>query len=678
MRAKLPAVLIIAGLLGPAAAFAHRERPSYWPDPNPDTAVTPAAGGAVPKARSLAAAVAPSRPSTGAEGETLVVCQGDSLARAQASIKKARDRGVRLRPSQRARRLTAKQASQLQAINAKLAEMCAFDSIQKAITMAGNNDRVVIMPGIYTEPEARAKPENDPACNPSLVQVDASGSPTPSYEYQVMCPHDQNLVHVAGRAIVGKPLETPLSNRQGIPEQELGPCVRCNLQIEGSGAAPEDVILDAGTDYVGTGPEARPNEHAKDVAMRADRADGIVVRNMLFRGAREHGFYNEETDGVLVDKVKFFWNADYGHLSFASDHQLIRNCDAMGSGDAGLYPGASPETGSQATDFYPDAPRFNTTIAKCDSRNNALGYSGSMGNAVRITKSHIYGNTTGIASDTLSSAGHPGFPADSMQIDHNWIYSNNFNTYRKDSLVDALVGVPIGTGIIYAGMNDARVHNNRIFDNWRFGAMLFSVPDPLTSFGGPEGDVYPGVSCPGAPTNQISTSCGNHFFDNKMGQVPKGFKFPKVLDTYKVPHGATGADGLANGTDFWWDEFSGNVGNCWYDNTGVRGTAAEITGPGGPSTPPNTLPNCAGGEDESTSVGYGDPARTQYLIGCSEGAGDGETGESPSCDWFTPPAKPSSKAAARNSAALEAEYAAFEKSAAGRALREQLDSYARR
>ena len=93
------------------------------------------------------------------------------------------------------------------------------------------------------------------------------------------------------------------------------------------------------------------------------------------------------------------------------------------------YPGAAPETGSQATDFYPDAPRANTVIRKCDLHGSALGYSGSMGNAVRITRNHIYGNMTGISSDTLSAAGHPGFPADSSEIDHNYIYSNNLDLY---------------------------------------------------------------------------------------------------------------------------------------------------------------------------------------------------------------------------------------------------------
>ena len=634
------------GLLVPAAAFAHLERPSYWPDPAPDRSVKPAAGGKVPDARSLASAVSGRGP-----GEVRVVCQGrrgsDSMKLARRSIDNAREIGFRLRPSQPPTKLSKGDGRRLLEINEDLRRRCGYDSIQAAVDDSGNNDRIVIMPGVYTEPESRAAPENDPRCNPSLLQKDASGDNTPSYEYQVTCPNDQNLVFVAGRAVVGDPLPEPRDDRQGIPEQELGPCIRCNLQIEGSGAKPEDVIIDAGSEYEGSGPEARPNKHGKHVVLRADRADGLVVRNILMRGAREHGFYTEETDGTLLNKVKFFWNADYGHLSFTSDHQLVKNCDGMGAGDAAIYPGAAPETGSQATSFYPDAPRYNTTVTKCDMRNSALGYSGSMGNAVRITNNHIYGNTTGIASDTLSSAGHPGFPADSAKIDNNYIYANNFNVYSTESPVKPLVGVPIGVGVIYAGMNDARVHDNWFFDNWRMGTMLFAVPDALTSYGGAEGSVYPGVSCLGAPDNGLSTSCGNHYFNNKMGQVPAGFEYPAALDRYGVPHGDASSETLPNGHDFWWDEFLSNRWNCWYGNTGSDGTIQGVNASGGagplPGIPPNLLPDCAGGRQPDLSVGWGDVAKEAYLIDCSDGPGGG-TGMV--CDWFTPPAQPGSAEAA--------------------------------
>ena len=56
------------------------------------------------------------------------------------------------------------------------------------------------MPGLKTEPDSRRAPQNDPRCNPGLLQKDASGDLTPSYRYQVTCPNDQNLMYVQGRA----------------------------------------------------------------------------------------------------------------------------------------------------------------------------------------------------------------------------------------------------------------------------------------------------------------------------------------------------------------------------------------------------------------------------------------------------------------------------------------------
>ena len=674
-QVAIAVALIAVGV--PGVASAHLERPSYWPDPAPDASVTPPAGGGVPTARTLASAVTGAGP-----GEVRVVCQGEdgraSLRRARRSIRRARTTGFKLRPSQPTIRYSARQARRMERLNRRLAALCRYQSVQQAVNDSGNNDRIVIMPGVYTEPESRGRPQNDERCNPELLQRDASGDPTPSFAYQVTCPNDQNLVYVQGRAVTGEPLAVPREDRQGIPEQELGTCVRCNLQIDGSGPKPEDVILDAGENYQGSGPEAKPLGHAKHVVMRVDRADGFVGRNMLFRGGLEFGFYVEETDGVLLDRTHFFWNADYGHLSFTTDHQLVQNCDGMGAGDAAIYPGAAPETGSQATDFYPDAPRRNTVITKCDMRNSALGYSGSMGNAVRITDNHIYGNTTGIASDTLSSAGHPGFPADSAEVDHNYIYSNNFNLYVEDPPVRPLVTVPVGTGIIYAGMNDARVHDNWFFDNWRFGAMLFSVPDALTSAGGAEGAIYPGISCAGAPDNQLSTSCGNHYFGNRLGQVPAGFTFPDALDRFGVPHGEAGGEPLPNGTDFWWDEFLTNRWNCWYDNVGPLGTPDGVTGPGGaggtPGLPPNPLPDCSGGESQDQSVGMGDVAKEVYLVDCSEGPDD-ESGPL-DCDWWTTPARPGSAAAERRGRDVARASQAFEGTPDADRLRRRMEALA--
>ena len=208
----------------------------------------------MPEARSLKSAVTGKGP-----GKVRVVCKGYSLDIAKKSISNAKNNGFRLRPSQPKKKLSASKAKKLRKINKDLDKMCKYNSVQKAVDKSGNNDRVVIMPGRYTEPDSREAPVNDPKCNPSMLMAGPERRAVPSYEYQAKCPNDQNLIHIQGRKVVGEPLSPPDPDRHGIPEQELGDCVRCNLQLEGSGAKPEDVLLDAGNGYDDPkDPDSRP------------------------------------------------------------------------------------------------------------------------------------------------------------------------------------------------------------------------------------------------------------------------------------------------------------------------------------------------------------------------------------------------------------------------------------
>ena len=90
-RAALLAPLVLLAV--PALSLAHPERPSYWPNPRPDPAVSPPAGGKVPTARSLASAVTGQGP-----GDVSVVCKGpngsESLARLRESLNVAKSDGV--------------------------------------------------------------------------------------------------------------------------------------------------------------------------------------------------------------------------------------------------------------------------------------------------------------------------------------------------------------------------------------------------------------------------------------------------------------------------------------------------------------------------------------------------------------------------------------------------------
>ena len=224
-RGRLLILCVVAVSLAlPAMAAAHLERPSYWPDPAPDRSVSPAAGGKVPD---RCARSAP--PSTGyGPGEVRVVCEGrggwKSIAALRESIHKARKYGYRIRPSQPKEYLSRREANDLLRDEPRLAKQCRYHEIQPAVFDSGNNDRVVIMPGRYTEPTSRAQPLNDPRCT-DMTQTDSGGAKTPSYKYQVTCPNDQNLIHVQGRAVPLDAAAEPAARRtgRGSPTRALRP-----------------------------------------------------------------------------------------------------------------------------------------------------------------------------------------------------------------------------------------------------------------------------------------------------------------------------------------------------------------------------------------------------------------------------------------------------------------------
>ena len=559
-------------------ASAHLERSGYWPDP---------AGGKVPKVRSLASALK-FGPKT-----TRVVCKSNSMRRVRKSIRKARRRGTKVRPTVKRKKLRRGKARRLLRINRRLKQRCRFRSIQAAVNKSRNRDRIVIMPGIYTEPKSRRAPTNDSRCSAFKEENDTGNPSAHSYEYQVKCPNDQNLIAVIGRRLGTGVVPQPApDDRRGIPN--LGSCIRCNLQMEGSGVSADDVIIDAGRVRSRNHGPANP---VKDVVIRADRADGFVARNMTVRHAREHGFYMIETKGYKLSHFKAFYNGEYGVLTFVSDFGVIQHCEAAGSGDSGLYPGASPETGEQTVE---PRQRYNQQIRRCDSHHNTSGYSGTDGNAIWIHHNNFYGNALGLTTDVFTAANHPGFPQDSDLVENNRIFSNNYNPYLPNADITPSIPVPVGTGMWIAGGNNNLIRNNRFYNNWRRGFMLFGVPDAFVN------------NCedvPGCNAAEENTSYRNEFRNNIMGRTPAGKRLP-------------------NGIDFWWDDVIGQTENCWVGNTGKLGTAASVTYE--PADIPTHASNCA------TADGHQAPLagpQQNELLTCIAGG--------PACTWSQTPAKPS-------------------------------------
>jgi len=602
-------VSLMAVLLPSMAAEAHVERPAYWPDPKPDCTIDPCAGGEVPSARSLESALDDAPP-----GETHVVCKDDSLTLLNEAIAKARTDGYFIRPTDH-EDFSEAEATALLEVNEALFERCEYDEIQAAVTAAGNHDRVVVMPGLYDEPTSRSKPTDDPACDQYEMDAESGDPGALSYDYQFHCPNDANLVAVIGRGPdTAAPPSPAKSDRHGVPNP--GPCIRCNLQLEGSGVSADDVIVEAGDASAGNGGPSAVGA-AKHVGIFIDRADGFVLRNVTVRHANEHDVYILETDGYLFDRFKTFYAGAYGVLTFVEDHGIMQNCEAAGNGDAGLYPGSGADSlTNRYKPFYPE-PRFSQVVRKCDAHHNVGGFSGTDSHATQVTENNFFDNALGYTTDVFTAPGHPGFPQHGNVVEKNNFYDNNFNPFQADTDVEPFIPAPVGTGMWIAGGNQNVVRNNHFYDNWRRGAMLFAVPDALVCGPPPLGSSTP---VPGCNPLKLTTSHQNRFHHNTMGVSPEG-------------------EVKANGVDFWWDSFPLNRGNCWWANTAAPGKKVTSS--------PGRLPGCLGGTAPVTSIGTGNLLNEIELVACFAGFtfGPYPEGNDVLCPWTKTPPQPGSSAA---------------------------------
>ena len=127
--------------------------------------------------------------------------------------------------------------------------------------------------------------------------------------------------------------------------------------------------------------------------IRADRADGIYLKNFTVQYSDFNNIYVLETNGFRVDTIVSRYSREYGILSFTSDHGIYENCDASYSGDSGVYPGSGPERAPRAARRA--RPRLRHHIRNCDSHHNTIGMSGTAGNGTWAHDNRFHDNATG-------------------------------------------------------------------------------------------------------------------------------------------------------------------------------------------------------------------------------------------------------------------------------------------
>jgi len=448
--------------------------------------------------------------------------------------------------------------------NRGLYEQCirsGYRHLQAAVdhvTQTGTT--IVVLPGLYfEEPSLAPEPE---ACYHLPATRIPLGYQILSYEQQKQCPHQQNLVGIFGIS---------------------------DLQIEGTGASPADVVFDA--------------QFQKLNVIRGDRTNGLYLRNFTAQRSTFNSVYVIEADGFVINQVVGRWNTEYGILTFASDHGLITNCETYGNGDSGVYPGGTSDINR---DRGFDVPRYAIEVTACHSHDNLLGYSGTGGDSVWVHDNELDHNTAGASMDSLFP-NHPGLPQNHALFEHNLIHSNNSNYYPyvrdgtcarpylqrgiEKGVVCPVLGVPIGSGVLVIGGDYNLFRHNWIYDNWKVGFVQAWAP----------GLARNDFQLPA----QEDTSSNNRYLGNHMGADATGRSLP-------------------NGLDFYWD--GQGQGSCW-----------QAEHPSG--TVPFAVPGCPGGGGVMRLVS--DPNALVLFATCINADMPMRTFPA-GCDWFDTPPQPGS------------------------------------
>ncbi|HET6304236.1 MAG TPA: right-handed parallel beta-helix repeat-containing protein [Myxococcota bacterium] len=495
--------------------------------------------------------------------DPLVVCKPDSIPT------KAERKAIKRRIAQAAtdeEKDAARAELDAWKRNQKLFGECRYEHIQDAVDDAGDGACILVLPGVYLEEPSRARPTSSRGDNPN-------GSY--SYDWHLASPNDANLVGIIGKK---------------------------NVTLEGTGATPRDVVVDAG--------------FSKDVVIRGDRSDGIIVRNLWAKDANEHAIYMIEVDGYVFDRTLGSFAGDYELFSTACDNGLFTDCEATGGSDSGLYIGQSPDTR--------EAGRWSAEVRRCKMHHNSLGFSGTQGNSVWMHDNEFTDNAVGISYDTEND--HVNAPQRASLVEDNWIHHNNFDVYATDSDVPPggpgydFFRYPVGTGLWIIGGEDNVVRENRVHDNQRFGFIV--AANPL------EGPVLAAVH-------------GNQVLDNLFGADAGPGAGP---NSTALPPGGDYAPG---GSDWYWDE-TGND-NCFGPGAG-KVDPEEPPGPcpfpnegyPGVFAPPNKLgllvscqitdPPTGATFDQPYRCPWGGPNDADRRNGAERECGDGVVGLGEECD----------------------------------------------
>ena len=199
----------------------------------------------------------------------------------------------------------------------------------------------------------------------------------------------------------------------------------------------------------------------RDVGITVDGAKNVRIQNLTVRNYLRHGVFFNNTTGYTANKVDAIKDRTYGIYAFNSYDGVIKNSFAWGSGDGGIYIG--------------NCLNCSALIDNVVSKYNYLGYSGTNATGVVIRNSLFAHNAAGVAPNTLPTEEFG--PNRGTLVYDNVVRNNNYATVPAAGFSDNPIGIPIGTGIWFAGIENNVALNNIVKNHRSFGILISQSVD---------------------------------------------------------------------------------------------------------------------------------------------------------------------------------------------------------
>jgi hypothetical protein len=227
-----------------------------------------------------------------------------------------------------------------------------------------------------------------------------------------------------------------------------------DLQIEGLGDSPEDVLLTA--------------RFAADTVLEAHDAAMLYLKGFTVGQAREQGLLLTGVEGAVVESVAAVQSGAYGLRIADSPTVHLTGCRAEAADTAGI-----------------SIEDSTATVDGCEATGNLIGLRASGDRAVDLTANRLHGNTTGLVVTGTDRNGV-------VRAEANLVHDNNTDHYANlgtaacdkdlaerawaDGVLCPDLTVPSGVGILVADAVNGRFEANRLWNQQTAAVAVWGSP----------------------------------------------------------------------------------------------------------------------------------------------------------------------------------------------------------